>query len=120
MLPLWAPSQGGSRAIPYWRHAEDLISLLEHCRDTAPWLQLHLLSNGRRFADIDFCQRYAGVGLRDIMVGIPVYAPEPGLHDFIVQASGAFEETVHGILIDGKSTYGRPLKGYHHGRWSSF
>ena len=32
------------------------------------------------------------------MVGIPLYAPEPGLHDFIVQADGAFEETVHGIL----------------------
>ena len=32
------------------------------------------------------------------MVGIPVYAPEPGLHDFIVQASGAFDETIHGIL----------------------
>ena len=28
----------------------------------------------------------------------PSYAPEPGLHDFIVQADGAFEETVHGIL----------------------
>jgi His-Xaa-Ser system radical SAM maturase HxsC len=79
-------------------HADALIGLLEHCRDTAPWLQLHLLSNGRRFSDISFSQRYAGVGLQDIMVGIPLYAPEPGLHDFIVQASGAFEETVHGIL----------------------
>ena len=32
------------------------------------------------------------------MAGIPVYAPEPGLHDFIVQAVGAFDETIHGIL----------------------
>jgi His-Xaa-Ser system radical SAM maturase HxsC len=79
-------------------HPNALIGLLEHCHDTAPWLQLHLLSNGRRFADFDFCQRYAGVGVRDIMVGIPVYAPEPGLHDFIVQAQGAFDETIHGIL----------------------
>jgi His-Xaa-Ser system radical SAM maturase HxsC len=79
-------------------HADHLLDLLGHCRDTAPWLQLHLLSNGRRFADIGFSQRYAAVGPRDLMVGIPVYAPEPGLHDFIVQADGAFEETVHGIL----------------------
>ena len=28
------------------------------------------------------------------MAGIPVYAPEPGLHDFIVQAVGAFDETI--------------------------
>jgi His-Xaa-Ser system radical SAM maturase HxsC len=79
-------------------HADALIGLLEHCKRVAPWLSVHLLSNGRRFADPEFTCRYAAVGLADIMVGIPVYAPEPGLHDFIVQAAGAFEETVHGIL----------------------
>ena len=63
-----------------------------------PWLQLHLLSNGRRFADISFARRYAQVGHADIMAGIPVYGPEPSLHDYIVQADGAFEETIHGIL----------------------
>jgi His-Xaa-Ser system radical SAM maturase HxsC len=97
LLPPTARSLGLTGGEPTL-HPDDLIGLLEHCRDAAPWLQLHLLSNGRRFADIGFCQRYAGVGLQDIMVGIPVYAPEPGLHDFIVQAAGAFEETVHGIL----------------------
>src|ERR1700722_3959438 len=79
-------------------HADALIGLLEHCKQVAPALSVHLLSNGRRFADPQFTRRYASVGLADIMVGIPLYAPEPGLHDFIVQATGAFEETVHGIL----------------------
>jgi His-Xaa-Ser system radical SAM maturase HxsC len=79
-------------------HADPLLGLLEHCKRVAPGLSLHLLSNGRRFADPQFTRRYAAVGLADIMAGIPVYAPEPGLHDFIVQAAGAFNETVHGIL----------------------
>jgi His-Xaa-Ser system radical SAM maturase HxsC len=79
-------------------HADALIGLLEHCKQVAPGLSLHLLSNGRRFADPEFTRRYAAVGLSDIMTGIPVYAPERGLHDFIVQAVGAFNETVHGIL----------------------
>jgi His-Xaa-Ser system radical SAM maturase HxsC len=79
-------------------HADALIGLLEHCRQVAPGLSVHLLSNGRRFADPAFARRYANVGLADIMAGIPVYAPEPGLHDFIVQAAGAFDETIHGIL----------------------
>ena len=79
-------------------HADALIGLLEHCKQVAPGLSVHLLSNGRRFADPEFTRRYAAVGLADVMVGIPVYAPEPGLHDFIVQAVGAFDETVHGIL----------------------
>jgi hypothetical protein len=64
----------------------------------SPGLSLHLLANGRRFADPEFTRRYAAVGLSDLMAGIPIYAPEPGLHDFIVQAAGAFNETVHGIL----------------------
>jgi len=79
-------------------HADRLIGLLEHCKRVAPRLSLHLLSNGRRFADPEFTRRYAAIGLADTMVGIPVYAPEPALHDFIVQAVGAFNETVHGIL----------------------
>jgi His-Xaa-Ser system radical SAM maturase HxsC len=79
-------------------HADALINLLEHCHLTAPGLQLHLLSNGRRFADTEFSRRYAQIDHADIMAGIPVYAPEPGLHDFIVQAPGAFEETIHGLL----------------------
>lgn len=79
-------------------HADALIGLLEHCQQVAPGLSIHLLSNGRRFADPAFARRYAAIGLADIMVGIPVYAPEPGLHDFIVQAAGAFDDTIHGIL----------------------
>jgi His-Xaa-Ser system radical SAM maturase HxsC len=79
-------------------HADALIGLLEHCKRAAPRLSVHLLSNGRRFADPEFTRRYAAVGLADIMAGIPLYAPEPGLHNFIVQAVGAFDETVHGIL----------------------
>jgi His-Xaa-Ser system radical SAM maturase HxsC len=79
-------------------HADALIGLLKHCKRVAAGLSVHLLTNGRRFADPQFTHRYAAVGLTDIMAGIPVYAPEPGMHDFIVQAAGAFEETVHGIL----------------------
>jgi His-Xaa-Ser system radical SAM maturase HxsC len=79
-------------------NADAFIGLLEHCKRVAPGLSVHLLSNGRRFADPQFALRYAAVAIADIMAGIPVYAPEPGLHDFIVQAAGAFDETVHGIL----------------------
>ena len=89
-------------------HADALIGLLEHCKRVAPRLSVHLLSNGRRFADPQFTRRYAAVGLADIMAGIPVYAPEPGLHDFIVQAAGAFNETVHGIL--NLASLGQPVE----------
>ena len=79
-------------------NGDAFIGLLEHCQKVAPGLSVHVLSNGRRFADPEFARRYAAAGLADIMVGIPVYAPEAGVHDFVVQAVGAFDDTVHGIL----------------------
>jgi len=97
LLPASAVSLGLTGGEPTLA-ADALIDLLEYCRKRTPWLQLHLLSNGRRFADPSFTRRYAQVGYADIMVGIPVYGPEACLHDFIVQAEGAFEETIHGIL----------------------
>ncbi len=97
LLPASAHSLGLTGGEPTL-HGDALIDLLEHCRHTRPDLSLHLLSNGRRFSDPHFARRYAQVGLSDIMVGIPVYAPEPALHDYIVQAQGAFTETIHGIL----------------------
>jgi His-Xaa-Ser system radical SAM maturase HxsC len=79
-------------------HPEALLGLLTHINRTRPELSVHLLSNGRKFADPAFARAYADIGLADVMAGIPLYAPEAGLHDFVVQARGAFDETVHGIL----------------------
>lgn len=73
------------------------LALLEHCAAVAPELAVHILSNGRSFADRRFAQAYADLPLGDAMVGIPLYAAEPRLHDFVVQANGAFDETIRGI-----------------------
>jgi His-Xaa-Ser system radical SAM maturase HxsC len=57
-----------------------------------------VLSNGRRFSDLDFALEYASIGHHDIMVGIPLYSDLSTHHDFVVQADGAFDETIRGIL----------------------
>jgi His-Xaa-Ser system radical SAM maturase HxsC len=97
LLPSTAYSLGLTGGEPTL-NTDALLDLLEHCRIVAPSLQLHLLSNGRRFSEPEFTRRYADIGNNDIMVGIPLYAAEPGLHDYVVQAHGAFSETVRGIL----------------------
>lgn len=74
------------------------LHLLRHCGTTPQDLSVHVLSNGRRFADPAFADSYAAVPVRDLMVGIPLYSSEPALHDYVVQAPGAFNETVKGIL----------------------
>jgi His-Xaa-Ser system radical SAM maturase HxsC len=57
-----------------------------------------MLSNGRAFANIAFARELARVGLTDLMVGVPLYSDLPEDHDYVVQARGAFDETVRGVL----------------------
>jgi His-Xaa-Ser system radical SAM maturase HxsC len=79
-------------------YGKRFIDLLTLCREQIPDTGLHILSNGRRFADHDFARAYAAVENRNMMVGIPVYGSEPSLHDYVVQAEGAFDDTIRGIL----------------------
>lgn len=74
------------------------LDILKMTKNYLPETSVHILSNGRTFKDLDFASMYAGVGLKDVMVGIPIYSDDPTLHDYIVQAEGAFDETIQGIL----------------------
>lgn len=77
---------------------DNLIRILQACKNWLPRTAIHVLSNGRRFADPDFAQKYANVAHHDLMVGIPVYSDLSTIHDYVVQADGAFDETIRGIL----------------------
>jgi His-Xaa-Ser system radical SAM maturase HxsC len=77
---------------------EDFLRILAACESWLPQTALHVLSNGRTFADLDFARRYAAIRHHDVMVGIPLYSDVDYLHDYVVQAKGAYDETVRGIL----------------------
>jgi His-Xaa-Ser system radical SAM maturase HxsC len=79
-------------------HGDRLVELLLLCRNLLPEAAVHVLSNGRRFADPAFALAWAAIDNPNMMVGIPIYGTEPTLHDYVVQAAGAFDETVRGIL----------------------
>src|ERR1700681_139674 len=76
----------------------DLFRILRACKTWLPNTAVHILSNGRRFADEQFAQEYASIDHPDMMVGIPVYSDLANVHDYVVQADGAFDETIRGIL----------------------
>jgi len=83
-------------------YGERLIELLRLARNLLPDAGVHVLSNGRRFADFRFAKAWAAVANPRMMVSIPLYGAEPALHDYVVQAQGAFEETVRGIVNLGE------------------
>ncbi|MDR6411486.1 His-Xaa-Ser system radical SAM maturase HxsC [Paraburkholderia terricola] len=74
------------------------LETLRLTKTLLPRTKVHILSNGRTFADRSFAKRYAAIAHPDVTVGIPLYSDDPAIHDHIVQAKGAFDETVRGIL----------------------
>jgi His-Xaa-Ser system radical SAM maturase HxsC len=74
------------------------IRLLGRCRDLLPTTAVHVLTNGRAFAQREITSAWASIRHPNLMAGIPIYAAVDHVHDYVVQASGAFDETVLGIL----------------------
>jgi His-Xaa-Ser system radical SAM maturase HxsC len=77
---------------------DDFIRLIQASKNHLPNTALHILSNGRNFKDLNLAIKVANVKHPDLMIGIPLYADYSQLHDFIVQADNAFDDTIRGIL----------------------
>lgn len=75
-----------------------LVELVDLLKRFLPRTAIHILSNGRSFADPEFARALSRVQHPDLMLGIPLYSDLPEEHDYVVQASGAFDETIRGIL----------------------
>jgi His-Xaa-Ser system radical SAM maturase HxsC len=85
----------GGEPLLDWR---EFIAVLGDCRDVLPKTAIHVLSNGRAFASTEVVAAWEGVRHPNLMVGIPIYSAVDTVHDYVVQAKGAFDETVLGIL----------------------
>jgi len=77
---------------------QDFVETLAWCRDVLPDTAIHVLSNGRAFANNDVVAAWTGIRHPNLMVGIPIYSAVDNVHDYVVQSAGAFDETVLGIL----------------------
>jgi His-Xaa-Ser system radical SAM maturase HxsC len=77
---------------------ERFVDVVRKMRSYLPRTSLHILSNGRRFSDPTFAARFASVEHPDLMIGIPLYSDVSTRHDYVVQADGAYDETIRGIL----------------------
>jgi His-Xaa-Ser system radical SAM maturase HxsC len=77
---------------------KDFMAVLSDCRDVLPQTAIHVLSNGRAFAVTEVVKAWMGVRHPNLTVGIPIYAAADNVHDYVVQAKGAFDETVLGVL----------------------
>jgi His-Xaa-Ser system radical SAM maturase HxsC len=77
---------------------DDFFRILRMMKSFLPHTAIHILSNGRLFADEAFVRTYADIQHLDMMIGIPIYSDISNRHDYVVQSDGAFDETIRGIL----------------------
>lgn len=70
---------------------------MQRAKELLPSTALHVLTNGRNFRNADFAERFGAVDHPDIMLGIPLYSDIDWKHDYVVQAEGAFDETMEGL-----------------------
>ncbi|WP_234787014.1 His-Xaa-Ser system radical SAM maturase HxsC [Mycolicibacterium fortuitum] len=85
----------GGEPLTEWRR---FIGLLDLARDHLPDTAIHVLTNGRAFSSPEVAQAWAAVRHPKLSAGIPIYAAVDHIHDYVVQAKGAFDQTVLGVL----------------------
>jgi len=76
---------------------EHFLAILAKAERRLPGTAIHVLTNGRRFKDAKFAAAVADTHHHDLMLGIPLYSDIDARHDYVVQARGAFDETVRGF-----------------------
>jgi His-Xaa-Ser system radical SAM maturase HxsC len=85
----------GGETLSDW---QEFIEVLKQTRDHLPTTSLQVLTNGRAFANSQIVDAWRDVRHPNLMAAIPVYASVDHIHDHVVQAGGAFDETLLGIL----------------------
>ncbi|MDP1736014.1 MAG: His-Xaa-Ser system radical SAM maturase HxsC [Caulobacter sp.] len=76
---------------------EGLVRILDACARELPDTELHVLTNGRRFADPEFARDLARAGGRRTIWAVPLAGDGPARHDEIMGSPGGFNETMLGL-----------------------
>lgn len=77
---------------------DNLIVIFKRFKSYLSDTSVHVLTNGRNFIQTDFVKKIAEIEHPDLMFGIPLYSDVPSVHDYVVQATNAYNETLKGII----------------------
>ncbi|MBD9460434.1 His-Xaa-Ser system radical SAM maturase HxsC [Pseudomonas sp. PDM05] len=78
-------------------YADGLLALIKKASEVLPEKSLHILSNGRLLAQAGWLACLNEIQHPRLTWGIPLYADNAADHDHVVQAPGAFSETMKGL-----------------------
>ncbi|WP_426139236.1 His-Xaa-Ser system radical SAM maturase HxsC [Pseudomonas sp. DWP3-1-2] len=78
-------------------YREGLLAIVEHAKRVVPEKSLHILSNGRLLSDPTWIAELQRLSHPNLTWGVPLYADNAADHDYVVQAIGAFSQTMIGL-----------------------
>jgi His-Xaa-Ser system radical SAM maturase HxsC len=81
---------------------ERFFELLQYINIVLPDTYIHVLSNGRRFADLLYCSGFYKINHKNLLVGIPLHSDFSGDHDITTQVKNSFNETMIGLYNLGR------------------
>src|SRR5207249_108319 len=81
---------------------EGLVVILSRLKERCPNTIVHMLTNGRLYAYEDLVGAIASVDHPHFTSAIPLYSDIATEHDYIVQAEGAFDQTIMGLYNAAK------------------
>ena len=84
---------GGEPTLAGERFFELISAIRQHLPDTT----IHILSNGRIFANGNYAEKLKEIGGNNLLLGIPVHSDSGLIHDKIADVKNAFNETIIGL-----------------------
>ncbi len=76
---------------------DNLLRILSELNLRMPDAEIHMLTNGRRFAWPEFTEAFVQACHPRLTTCIPLYADNAPEHDYVVQSRGAFDQTIQGL-----------------------
>ncbi len=91
--PEYLTITGGEPFLP----GKQFFPVLQSLRDSFPDTNFQILTNGRIFANLEYCKLLQENIPDKTEIGIPVHGPNADLHDYISQVPGSFHQTFLGL-----------------------
>ncbi len=76
---------------------EKLFMLISLIQKKMPNTYIHILSNGRKFSDCTYTEKFTYLAKEKITLGIPLHSDSALIHDKIAGVKGAYTETMLGL-----------------------
>jgi His-Xaa-Ser system radical SAM maturase HxsC len=76
---------------------ERFFELISIIRQHLPSTTIHILSNGRLFANDNYAEKLKEVGGNNLLLGIPIHSDSSLIHDEITGIKNSFNETIIGL-----------------------